>query len=50
MIANGRNNSPVTPETIATGRNTAIVVAVEAVTAPATSLTETTMSAAVSSA
>ena len=44
----GRNSSPVTPETMATGRNTATVVRVEAVTAPATSLTEATMSAGVS--
>ena len=50
VTAKGRNSSPVTPETTATGRNTATVVAVDAVTAPATSLTEATMSAGVSAA
>ncbi len=50
VTANGRNNSPVTPDTTATGKNTATVVAVDAVTAPATSLTEATMSAGVSAA
>ena len=40
VIENGRNSSPVMPETTATGTNTATVVSVEAVTAPATSRTE----------
>ena len=47
VIAKGRNSSPTTPETKATGKNTAIVVRVEAVTAPATSRTEAMMSAGV---
>src|SRR5690606_4384747 len=42
VTENGRNNSPVAPLTNATGRNTATVVSVDAVTAPATSLTEST--------
>ena len=37
--ANGRNSSPVTSPTKAIGRNTATVVMVDAVMAPATSLT-----------
>ena len=44
VIENGRNSSPVMPETTATGTKTATVVRVEAVTAPATSRTEATMS------
>ena len=48
VIANGRKSSPTTPETIATGKNTATVVRVEAVTAPATSFTDATMSLGVS--
>ena len=48
MIENGRNSSPVMPETMATGTKTATVVRVEAVTAPDTSRTEATMSSGVS--
>ena len=44
VTAKGRNSSPVEPETVATGRKTATVVRVEAVTAPPTSLTASTMS------
>ena len=39
VSANGRNSSPVMSPTSAIGRNTATVVAVDAVTAPATSRT-----------
>ena len=48
VIENGRNSSPVMPETTATGTNTATVVRVDAVTAPATSRTDATMSSGVS--
>ena len=48
VIENGRNSSPVMPETTATGTNTATVVRVDAVTAPATSRTDSTMSPGVS--
>ena len=47
VIANGRKSSPTTPDTMATGANTMTVVRVDAVTAPATSLTEARMSPAV---
>ena len=43
MSANGRNSSPVTPSTSASGRNTATVVIVDAVIAPATSRTARTI-------
>ena len=46
VSANGRNSSPVTSPTNAIGRNTATVVMVDAVTAPATSRTARTMVAA----
>ena len=39
VSANGRNSSPVMSPTRASGRNTATVVSVDAVTAPATSRT-----------
>jgi hypothetical protein len=39
VSAKGRKSSPVTSPTSASGRNTATVVTVDAVTAPATSLT-----------
>jgi hypothetical protein len=39
VMPKGRNSSPVEPPTKAIGRNTATVVAVDAVTAPATSRT-----------
>ncbi|OPZ49945.1 MAG: hypothetical protein BWY91_02939 [bacterium ADurb.BinA028] len=39
VMANGRNNSPVWPDTNPIGRKTATVVKVEDVTAPATSRT-----------
>ena len=48
VIENGRNSSPVMPDTTATGTKTATVVRVEAVTAPATSRTEATMASGVS--
>ena len=46
VSANGRNNSPVTSPTKAIGRNTATVVIVDAVMAPATSRTARTIVAA----
>jgi hypothetical protein len=39
VMANGRNSSPVWPDTSPIGRKTATVVRVEEVTAPATSRT-----------
>jgi hypothetical protein len=45
---NGRNSSPVMPSTRASGRNTATVVIVDAVIAPATSRTACTIVAALS--
>ena len=39
VSANGRKSSPTSPPTSAIGRNTATVVSVEAVMAPATSRT-----------
>ena len=48
VIANGRKSSPTTPDTMATGANTVTVVSVDAVTAPATSLTEAKTSLGVS--
>ena len=47
--AKGRNSSPVMSPTSAIGRNTATVVAVDAVTAPATSLTALRMAGSFSS-
>ena len=49
VIANGRSSSPLIPPTRASGTKTATVVRVDAVTAPATSLTEATMASGVSS-
>ena len=43
VSANGRNSSPVWPDTKTSGRNTATVVSVEAVMAPATSPTAARM-------
>ena len=43
VSANGLKSSPVIPVTNASGKNTATVVAVDAVTAPATSRTESTI-------
>ena len=49
VSAKGRNSSPVTSPTSASGRKTATVVTVEAVTAPATSLTALRMAVLLSS-
>ncbi len=49
MRANGRNSSPVISPTSASGRKTATVVTVEAVTAPATSRTAVLIAATFSS-
>ncbi len=49
VIANGAKSSPTSPPTRAIGENTATVVIVEAVTAPATSLTAVTIASVRSS-
>ncbi len=49
VIANGRNSSPITPPTSAMGRNTATVVSVDAVIAPATSRTPSKIACSFSS-